>query len=436
MITPQEFTSRQDRLLAQCPENSVCVIPAATLVTRSRDTEYKFRQNSYFWYLTGFAEPDSVLLLSNHSRHPSCYRAMVCQAKDEHEEVWHGRRLGTQQALSQFNLDEAYESDQLAAVLDEWIDGHDHVFFALGEEAWAEQQVMASLQRLRSNPRKFAAPIHLSDPRPFLDEMRLFKSAAEIATMKAAAKMTSEAHARAMKFAHAGCYEYQLAAEIHHLIAMAGAHYPAYGTIVGSGENACILHYTENADQIDDGKLVLIDAGAEYQGYAADITRTFPVNGKFTDAQAKVYNIVLKAQEAAIALLKPGVTLGEANQASSKILVEGLIELGILNGSVEENLENQAYRAFYMHGLGHFLGLDVHDVGVYKIAGEDRPLKPGMVLTIEPGLYLPAHETIPEAYRGIGVRIEDNIVITAKGAEVITANVPKSIAAIEKLMSE
>ncbi|MCW8091580.1 Xaa-Pro aminopeptidase [Alteromonas sp. ASW11-130] len=435
MITQQEFTSRQDRLLAQCPPDSVCVIPSSTLVTRSRDTEYKFRQNSYFWYLTGFAEPDSVLLLSNHSRHPSAYRAMVCQAKDEHAEVWHGRRLGAQQALGQFDLDEAYENDQLDTILDEWLDGHSHVFFPLGEEAWAEKQVMESFQRLRNNPRKFLVPQHLSDPRPLLDEMRVFKSAAEIATMKAAAKMTSEAHCRAMQFARPGCYEYQLAAEIHHHIAMAGAHYPAYGTIVGSGENACILHYTENTDLIEDGNLVLIDAGAEYQGYAADITRTFPVSGKFTEAQAKVYQIVLKAQEAAIDLLKPGVTLTQANEASSKILIAGLIELGILNGTVEENLENQAYRAFYMHGLGHFLGLDVHDVGVYKIDGEDRPLKPGMVLTIEPGLYLPNHETVPEDYRGIGVRIEDNIVITAQGTEILTASVPKSIADIEALMS-
>ncbi len=436
MIKQQEFIARQDRLLAQCPPNSVCVIPSSALITRSRDTEYSFRQNSYFWYLTGFAEPDSVLLLSNHARHPSGYRAMVCQPKDEQAEVWQGRRLGPQQALNQFNLDEAYESEQLATVLTEWLHNHDHIYFPLGEEEWAEKHVLAALQSMRENPRKFAAPTHLSDPRTLLDEMRLFKSATEIATMKAAAKMTCEAHCRAMQYAHPGCYEYQLAAEIHHHIAMAGAHAPAYGTIVGSGENACILHYTENSDQIKDGNLILIDAGAEYQGYAADITRTFPVTGKFNEAQAQVYNIVLQAQEAAIALLKPGVTLAQANKVSSEILVKGLIELGILNGSVEENLENQSYRAFYMHGLGHYLGLDVHDVGVYKIEGEDRPLQPGMVLTIEPGLYLPIHDNIPSAYQGIGIRIEDNIVITADGAEVLTAEVPKTIADIEALMSK
>ncbi len=436
MIKQQEFIARQDRLLAQCPPKSVCVIPSSALVTRSRDTEYTFRQNSYFWYLTGFAEPESVLLLSNHPRHPSGFRAMVCQPKDEQAEIWHGKRVGAQQALNQFNLDEAYESDQLDSVLNEWLHDHDHLYFPLGEEDWAEKQVLAALQCLRENPRQFSPPLHLSDPRPLLDEMRLFKSAAEIATMKAAAKMTCEAHCRAMQYAQPGCYEYQLAAEIHHHIAMAGAHAPAYGTIVGSGENACILHYTENTDQVVEGDLILIDAGAEYQGYAADITRTFPVSGKFSEAQAQVYSVVLQAQEAAIALLKPGVTLAQANEVSSKILVEGLIDLGILIGSVEENLANQAYRAFYMHGLGHYLGLDVHDVGAYKVEGKDRPLQPGMVLTIEPGLYLPAHDNIPRPYQGIGIRIEDNIVITADGAEVLTADVPKSISAIEALMGQ
>ncbi len=434
MISQQEFTTRQDRLLAQCQPYSICLIPAASLVTRSRDTEFVFRQQSDFWYLTGFNEPDGWLVLSNHPRYPSNFRAMACQAKDPQAEVWHGKRLGAEQAMEQFGLDEACELEQLPEALYEWMSGHHHVYFALGDNSAADKVVTDMLAMLRSTPKENTAPQSLTDIRPVLHEMRLFKSACEVAVMRAAAQISASAHKRAMQFAHPGCYEYQLEAELHHEFAMAGARSPAYGTIVGSGNNACILHYTENSDQIADGDLILIDAGAEFQGYAADITRTFPVNGTFSEAQKAIYSLVLKAQEAVLAMIGPGVTMQEAMQLSAEIITHGLIELGVLTGSLSDNLANQSWRQYYLHGLGHYIGLDVHDVGDYKLQGEDRPLKPGMVITVEPGIYLPAEADVPEQYRGMGVRIEDDVVITATGADILTGDVPKQIEDIEALM--
>ncbi|RDV29100.1 Xaa-Pro aminopeptidase [Alteromonas aestuariivivens] len=434
MISSQEFIARQERLLAQCLPDSVCLIPAASLVTRSRDTEYLFRQNSDFWYLTGFEEPDAWLLLSNHSRHGGSYRAMVCLPKDPQAEVWHGRRLGAEQALVRFSVDEAYELDELEDILPEWLEGHQQLYFALGDNDAADNLVQEALALLRQAPKENRAPGGIMDIRPMLHEMRLFKSACEVAAMKAAAQITAAAHCRAMKFSAPGRFEYQLEAEIHHEFAMAGARSPAYGTIVGSGENACILHYTENASQLQAGDLVLIDAGAEYQGYAADITRTFPVSGTFSEAQKAIYNLVLDAQEGVLAMLKPGVTLPEASAVAVRILTEGLVKLNILKGTVDENIASKAWQQYFLHGLGHYLGLDVHDVGDYKLNGEDRPLQPGMVITVEPGLYFPNQPQVPEAYRGIGVRIEDNVAITATGVEILTADVPKTVAGIEVLM--
>lgn len=436
MISAQEFIARQDRLLAQCLPNSVCVIPAASLVTRSRDTEYLFRQNSDFWYLTGFEEADAWLILSNHPRYGERYRAMVCLPKDEHAEIWQGRRLGAEAALARFSLDEAFELSELGDALLESLQGQDHLYFAFGDNDKADVQVNGALATLRDAPKEALAPTSITDVRPILHEMRVFKSACEVAMMKAAAEITASAHKRAMQYAKPGCFEYQLEAELHHEFAMAGARAPAYSTIVGSGENACILHYTENASQTKDGDLVLIDAGAEYQGYAADITRTFPVNGQFSKPQRDIYELVLKAQESVLAMLGPGITLTDAMTHSAEVITEGLVALGVLKGSVAENLDDKAWQQFYMHGLGHFLGLDVHDVGNYKINGKDRLLKPGMVLTVEPGIYIASDSDVPEQYKGIGVRIEDDVVITATGVDILTADVPKTVKEIEALMRE
>ncbi|MDO6568628.1 Xaa-Pro aminopeptidase [Alteromonas sp. 1_MG-2023] len=441
MISAQEFIARQDRLLAKCLPNSVCVIPAAGLVTRSRDTEYLFRQNSDFWYLTGFEEADAWLILSNHPRYGESYRAMVCLPKDKDAEIWQGRRLGAEAALARFSLDEAFELSELGDALLESLQGQDHLYFALGENDNADTQVNSAdaqinraLATLRNAPKEALAPTSITDVRPILHEMRVFKSACEVAMMKAAAEITASAHKRAMQYAKPGCYEYQLEAELHHEFAMAGARAPAYSTIVGSGENACILHYTENLSQIQDGDLVLIDAGAEFQGYAADITRTFPVNGKFSKPQRDIYELVLKAQESVLAMLGPGITLPDAMTHSAEVITEGLVDLGVLKGSVAENLDDKAWQQFYMHGLGHFLGLDVHDVGNYKINGQDRLLKPGMVLTVEPGIYIASDSDVPEQYKGIGVRIEDDVVVTATGVDILTADVPKTVQDIEALM--
>ena len=436
MISAQEFIARQDRLLAQCKPNSVCIVPAASMVTRSRDTEYTFRQDSDFWYLTGFEEPNAWLILSNHPRYGESYRAMVVQEKDKSAEIWHGKRLGAEAALARFSLDEAFELQELEEALLASIQGQDNVYFSLGHNKSHDRLFTEALNTLRDAPKESLAPRAVHDLQPMLHEMRLFKSACEVAVMKAAGEISARAHKRAMQFAAPGCYEYQLEAEIHHEFAMAGARSPAYSTIVGSGENACILHYTQNNAQVNDGDLILIDAGAEYQGYAADITRTFPANGKFTHAQSEIYSVVLNAQKSVLDMLAPGVTLSEAMLHSVEIITQGLVDLGVLEGSVAENLENETWREFYMHGLGHFLGLDVHDVGNYKIDGEDRPLKPGMVITVEPGVYIGLDSDAPEKYKGIGVRIEDDVVITATGVDILTADVPKDIDAIEALMAE
>ena len=436
MISAQEFIARQDRLLAQCKPNSVCIVPAASMVTRSRDTEYTFRQDSDFWYLTGFEEPNAWLILSNHPRYGESYRAMVVHEKDKSAEIWHGKRLGAEAALARFSLDEAFELQELEEALLASIQGQDNVYFSLGHNKSHDRLFTEALNTLRDAPKESLAPRAVHDLQPMLHEMRLFKSACEVAVMKAAGEISARAHKRAMQFAAPGCYEYQLEAEIHHEFAMAGARSPAYSTIVGSGENACIWHYTQNNAQVNDGDLILIDAGAEYQGYAADITRTFPANGKFTHAQREIYSVVLKAQKSVLDMLAPGITLSEAMLHSVEIITQGLVDLGVLEGSVAENLENETWREFYMHGLGHFLGLDVHDVGNYKIDGEDRPLKPGMVITVEPGVYIGHDSDAPEKYKGIGVRIEDDVVITATGVDILTADVPKDIDAIEALMAE
>lgn len=436
MISAQEFISRQDRLLAQCQPNSVCIIPAASLVTRSRDTEYLFRQDSDFWYLTGFEEPNAWLIMSNNHRYGERYRAMVVQAKDKQAEIWQGKRLGAEAALSRFSLDEAFEEQELEEALLEAMQGQEHLYAPIGANEQHDKILFTALKTLKGAPKSSLAPSAVHYVQPTLHEMRVYKSASEVAVMKAAAEITARAHKRAMQFAHPNCYEYQLEAELHHEFAMAGARSPAYGTIVGSGHNACILHYTENSAQINDGDLILIDAGAEYQGYAADITRTFPVNGVFSDEQKAIYNVVLKAQKSVLDMLAPGVTLPEAMRHSVEIITEGLVELGILKGSVAEHLENESWRQYYMHGLGHFLGLDVHDVGDYKQNDQDRPLAPGMVITVEPGIYIGEDTDAPARFKGIGVRIEDDVAITATGVDVLTADVPKEIDEIEELMAK
>ncbi|MBD1581076.1 Xaa-Pro aminopeptidase [Pseudoalteromonas sp. S16_S37] len=434
MIEITEFLERRMRLLSQLDKNSVAVIPAAVELTRSRDTEYPFRQDSDFFYLTNFVEPDAVLVLCK-DRDEQVASHLFCRNKDKIAEIWHGRRVGYEQAKERYLFDNTYPLSELDEQLKELVNNKRVLYYGQGTYSDFDDKIWSLLNTLRGAPKKgYRAPEIIKDIRPLVHEMRLFKSAAEIAVMRKAAQISCEAHKRAMCFAKAGATEYQLEAEIHHHYAMSGARHPAYGTIVGSGNNANILHYTENSDELKEGDLVLIDSGCELEGYAADITRTFPVSGKFSEPQKQLYELVLKAQQAAFVLVKPGSTLVQANQAAMKVMTEGLIQLGILAGDLDTLLENQACKAFYMHGLGHWLGLDVHDVGEYKLDEADRAFEPGMVLTIEPGLYFDEDAQVPEQFKGIGIRIEDDLLITEDGFENLTAGVPKAVAEIEALM--
>lgn len=435
MIANECYVARRQQLLARLKPNSVCVIPGASLVTRSRDTEYTFRQDSDFWYLTGFDEPDAWLVLSNSEDYDDVYSLLACQPKDELAEIWQGRRVGPERALEQFEVDDTCSNGDIEFALTEMLNGHANVYFALDHNDAAEALVLEVLSQLRKAPKQSKnAPRNVMDIRPHLHEMRLFKSPEELSVMRDAAEISARAHCRAMRAVHHAQFEYQLEAEILHEFAFSGARDAAYSTIVGSGENACILHYTENSDALKAGDLVLIDAGAELYGYAADITRTFPVNGAFSQPQAQLYQLVLDSQLAALSVLKPGARIEQAMEACLQVLVTGLVELKILKGEVEDLIKDKAYQPFFMHGLGHWLGLDVHDVGDYKRSDQDRLLKPGMVMTVEPGLYFSPDAQVPEQYKGIGIRIEDDIVITEAGHEVLTGGVPKSIAEIETLM--
>jgi Xaa-Pro aminopeptidase len=429
--------------MAQCAPSSIVVVPAASLATRSNDTEYPFRQDSDFRYLTGFNEPDAFLVMSNaiiskrtQSNKPDDIAVfMFVQPKDPHAEIWHGRRLGTDAAPDILGVDDAYSVDSIDELLPELLNGHDHLYYCLDKYPDADSIVQSALSECKSAPKQtMLAPSSIVDVSIIIHKMRRIKSAHEIEVMRGAAEISADAHKRAMMFVKPGVFEYQLEAEIHHEFAMRGAKYPAYSTIVGSGHNACILHYTENSDEIQDGDLVLIDAGCELQGYAADITRTFPANGKFSAPQKALYQLVLDAQLAALAELGPGNTIAQGMKACIAVICHGLVELGILKGKVDTLIEQEAWRPYFMHGLGHYLGLDVHDVGIYKQDGEDLPLEPGVVITVEPGLYINEDSDAPAQYRGIGVRIEDNIAITTTGHHILTGDVPKDICAIEELM--
>ena len=436
-IDNEEFLTRQNYLLRQMQPNSICVVPASHLVTRSRDTEYPFRQDSYFQHLCGFPEPNAWLVLSNHQAYAHSLSILFCLDKDPATEIWHGRRAGPKQAKQQFAVNMAFALDELDERLLDLIDGHQHLYFAQGHNDDADNLIFSILQELRDASRQGKQPpSSLIDVRIILNEMRLIKSANEIGMMRQAAAVATQAHVRAMQFVEPGKNEYHLEAEVHHEFAMQGAKYPAYGTIVGSGDNACILHYTENDQELKNGDLVLIDAGCEWQGYASDITRTFPVSGHFSPEQTQLYQLVLDAQLAAFEMIKPDNIIKQASDAAISVITQGLIDLNILNGELADNIDRQTFRQFYMHGLSHWLGLDVHDVGDYKIDGKIRPLQPGMVLTVEPGIYIAPDADVESKWRGIGIRIEDNLLITKSGHENLTLAAPKTISDIEALMQK
>ncbi|EKK5243254.1 Xaa-Pro aminopeptidase [Cronobacter sakazakii] len=433
-MTQQEFLRRRQALLAKMASASAALIFAAPEATRSADSEYPYRQNSDFWYFTGFNEPEAVLVLIK-SDETHSHSVIFNRLRDKTAEIWFGRRLGQEAAPAKLGVDRALAFNEIDEQLYQLLNGLDVVYHAQGEYAYADAIVFAALDKLRRGARQnLSAPATLTDWRPWVHEMRLFKSPEELAVMRRAGEISALAHTRAMQKCRPGMYEYQLEGEILHEFTRHGARFPSYNTIVGGGENGCILHYTENESQLRDGDLVLIDAGCEYKGYAGDITRTFPVNGKFTPAQRAVYDIVLESLETALRLFRPGTSIQDVTGDVVRVMVKGLIGLGILKGDVEQLVAENAHRPYFMHGLSHWLGLDVHDVGFY---GPDRSriLAPGMVITVEPGLYIAPDADVPEEYRGIGIRIEDDIVITETGNENLTASVVKSADDIEALMA-
>ncbi|EGT0648205.1 Xaa-Pro aminopeptidase [Citrobacter braakii] len=433
-ISQQEFQRRRQALLAQMQPGSAALIFAAPEATRSADSEYPYRQSSDFWYFTGFNEPEAVLVLIK-SDDTHNHSVLFNRVRDLTAEIWFGRRLGQDAAPAKLGVDRALAFSEINQQLHLLLNGLDAVYHAQGEYAWADEIVCTALDKLRKGSRQnLHAPAAIIDWRPMVHEMRLFKSPEEIAVMRRAGEISALAHTRAMEKCRPGMFEYQLEGEIHHEFTRHGARYPSYNTIVGSGENGCILHYTENESAMRDGDLVLIDAGCEYKGYAGDITRTFPVNGKFSPAQREIYDIVLESLETSLRLYRPGTSIQEVTGEVVRIMITGLVKLGILHGEIDQLITENAHRPFFMHGLSHWLGLDVHDVGVY---GQDRSriLEPGMVLTVEPGLYIAPDADVPPAYRGIGIRIEDDILITEDGNENLTASVVKKADDIEALMA-
>lgn len=435
MISLDRFQQRRQALLAKMVPGSAALLFAAPEVTRSNDTEYSFRQNSDFWYFTGFNEPQALLVLIK-SDETHNHSVLFNRVRDLTAEVWFGRRLGQDAAPATLGVDRALPWNDIGEQLHLLLNGLDVVYHAQGEYAQADTLVFNALDKLRRGFRQnLSAPATVTDWRPWVHEMRLFKDADEIALLRRAGEISALAHTRAMQACRPGMFEYQLEGEIHHEFNRHGARFPAYNTIVGAGENGCILHYTENESELRDGDLVLIDAGCEFHGYAGDITRTFPVNGKFSAPQRALYDIVLTSLYTALSLFRPGISIREVNDEVVQIMVSGLVELGVLQGEVDTLIAEEAHRQFYMHGLSHWLGLDVHDVGHYGTPSRDRVLEPGMVLTIEPGLYIGPDADVPAEYRGIGIRIEDDILITETGNENLTDSVVKDAAAIEALMA-
>jgi len=436
MINKKECKARRKRLMDMIGSDSIAILPTASVYIRNRDVEFPFRPDSDFFYLTEYPEPEAVAVLIP-DRAEGEY-ILFCRDSDEEMETWHGRRAGLKGALKIYGADDAFPIEDMDDILPGLIEGHERVFYNMGNDQNFDQRVLGWVKQIRGKSRAgVVAPDEFISLNHFLHDMRLYKSRHEIKLMRQAAKISSKAHKRAMAFCKPGMHEYQLESELVHEFMQNGSRSPAYPSIVGSGENGCILHYTENKDEIGEDDLILIDAGAEYQGYASDITRTFPASGKFSTAQRQAYDLVLKAQLAAIEQVRPGNHWNDPHDAAVRVLTEGMVELGILKGDVDELIKDHVYTKYYMHRTGHWIGMDVHDVGDYKVDNEWRMLEPGMVLTIEPGLYMPAgSKGLPKKWWNIGIRIEDDVLVTKDGYEVLSKDAPKTADEIEALMSD
>jgi Xaa-Pro aminopeptidase len=417
-------------------QDSVAIIASAREATRSNDTQYRYRQDSDFLYLTGFDEPEAIAVVApGHKEHK--YTLFV-RPRDPEREIWDGRRAGVEGALSEHGADAAFPISEFGEKLTEFLNGATNLYYRIGNgHAELDETIIKRIGHLRALGRRGAsAPQAIIDTGTIIHEMRLFKREEEIELMQRAADIASEGHIEAMKQARPGMKEYEIEALVEYVFRRSGASAPAYNSIVGSGANATVLHYINNDATLSDGDLLLIDAGAEYRGYASDITRTFPVNGRFTPAQRDIYDLVLKTQVACVERVRPGASVDELKNYSIELLTEGMVQLRLLRGEPKKLIEEEKYKQFYMHGLGHFLGLDVHDVGRYSIKDEARRLEPGMVMTVEPGLYIAADtKDIPEKYLGIGVRIEDDVLVTEDGNRVLSSKAPKEVEEIEELMA-
>ena len=429
MKRPQlvEFMHRMDK-------NAVAVFAAAPEAVRSNDTHYRYRPDSDVMYLTGFEEPEAIVILAPKRAKPF---TMFVRAKDKEREIWDGFRYGVEGAVSVFGADEAFPIKDLQEKLGDYLNGVPTLYYRIGQYPETDKIVVDTMVRLRAGGRKkLSAPVNIVDPATIVHEMRAIKSPDELALMQRAADISAAAHVQAMKTVRPGMNEYEVEAMIDHHFRLNGATSPAYNSIIGGGVNATVLHYNANNAPLKDGDLLLIDAGAEYKGYAADITRTFPVNGKFSKEQREIYDLVLATQVSCVDMVRPGVTNDDIKAHSIQLITEGLIRLGLMSGDPAKLIEEKKHEEFYMHGLGHYLGIDVHDVGRYYVDGEPRKLEPGMVMTVEPGIYIGIENAnVPAGYRGIGIRIEDDVLVTTNGPRVLTSKVPKDADEVEALMA-
>ena len=428
LVDTSPYAHRRERLFAAIGDD-IAIIPTAPEVLRNRDTGYLYRHDSYFYYLTGFVEPESALVLVGGNERKAI---LFCREKNLEREIWDGYRYGPDAAKDVFCFDAAFPIEKLSEQLPKLMADRSSVHTPVGMGAAWDAQIAAAINAVRNMARTgVAAPNSVIDVRATLDDMRLIKDAHEIALMRRAAVISSGAHARAMKTARPGQYEYHVEAELTHEFIRHGARTPAYNHIVASGPNACVLHYNDSNRKMQDGDLLLIDAGCEYEGYASDITRTFPVNGKFTSPQRDVYQAVLNAQLACMDVLKPGNPFNAYHEVAVRVLSQGMLDLGLLKGSLDQVIEEKTYMQFYMHRAGHWIGMDVHDAGDYRKKGVWQILQPGMMITNEPGLYIRPDAAVPEHFWNIGVRIEDDVLITAAGNDNLTITAPKTVAEVE-----
>ena len=431
--TDIKYYLRRRRALAQSMKSGIAIVPTAPERMRNRDSDYPYRFDSYFYYLTGFCEPDSVLVLIAGTRPRAI---LFCREKNPERELWDGVRCGPVAARKAYGFDEAWPIEALDEKLPQLLADKKAVYFATGMDAAWDARVIGWLNKVRSQTRTgIAAPGEIRDVRTIIDQLRLVKDVHEIGVMRRAAAISAGAHRRAMQATRPGRMEFEIEAELLHEFRRNGSQFPAYTSIVAGGANACILHYRENDARLNKGDLLLIDAGCELDGYASDITRTFPVNGRFSQAQREIYELVLAAQAAAIRAVRPGKSWQAPHDAAGRVLVRGFIKFGLCKGSVNDVIASGDYRRFYMHRTGHWLGLDVHDAGEYKDGGAWKKLRPGMVLTVEPGCYIRPARNVPKKYWNIGVRIEDDVLVTRTGCDIITAGAPKTVAQIEALMA-